>query len=890
MKKVVLFLILIVGLPLIFAPRLYALPYVPPEELERDAAERLSRLGQQRFPVETPIAELDEYNYPTEYMEILDWLQTMQVTDPGADFGGMREGELDWLIIQTDNTQEALRDWARYAYMTGDLIRYQENIDAAWEYIMNWPAYEEEGAGDPNYYRVHNCGWGLVATMEYTRAYGDSTYMTYGDSCANYIDTYRLSWGQGVQVEPLSASFGAGTLYLYGVWRDNQEWIDAAQEIANDVKTWIEDNPNRLHANETWAMSGGTAMWGVVVALFSDDHEAGLEWLPQYLQEMDTYSGPGQWNNSWTIWYGHAWSEIYKIVQDDSTFANAIWTVDFLLDQDLIDGDGGVPATEDQYTNDQSWTSAYLVWYGIEPIISSDTLFSDIRPLLIESPDQDIPVAVGSTNYFRVEVGNSGWFDMNNVEVTISVDGYTSTETVSIPFTETAVVEFEAPWIPDEPGTATVVITTSHPEDEIPDNDTLEVPFSVWESNFISGTVTKGNNQTALYSSIHFTNLDVNPDTVLYSIANDQVYGTYEQLVVEGNYLVEAIPYEPPYTKRISDTLYVTGATPQVWDFSIDPAEVMVVSEQNDGRYDSYYMEALEEISVDAYLWKAYEREYPYDTMFVCSAVIWSTGKETIDCFRPRNWNHINQYFDDYNGSILLSGQGIQNQWGLNSIMYRRFGSLPGELDIPQVLQLDGTEDDPISRGDSLLIFGTGGAGEQDSTDEVVPYNDNSIPILYYHNTDMAAAVAYEATDPHRFRSIFCAFGIEGINSEVAPYTTRANFLGYCLEWFGLDVDINGIPDPGNGPKMIPGIFNMAAWPNPFNPNLTVQVSLPSPDKLTLTLYDLLGREVTRFDPGLLPGGQHKFTIDGTSMSSGAYFLMLRGNKILQTQRVVLVK
>lgn len=356
---------------ILFIPDLHAAPYIPIGEIEAQIANsvQIDADGPWRGDQLPQFnRELDERVYLDEYMQILEWQVGMQVDDPGPAFGGQREGELDWNIIQTDNTQEVLRDWAWYARYTGDLERYRENIDASFEYTMNYPAYNEEGGGNPNYYRVHNCGWALVAVMEHIRAYGDSTYLWYGDSCAVYLDSYRLTFNNTFSLNALAAGYGAGALYEYGVWRENQEWIEAAQEIAEDVQAWIESNPNHL-SNETWAMSGGTAMWGVVTALFSDDHEAGQEWLPDYVDDLAIYTPEGNWNNSATVWNGHAWAAIYEVLGDQESYDNMLWVTDFLLAQDYEDDDGGIPASEDNYENDQSWTSAYLVWYLLEKLI-----------------------------------------------------------------------------------------------------------------------------------------------------------------------------------------------------------------------------------------------------------------------------------------------------------------------------------------------------------------------------------------------------------------------------------------------------------------------------------------------------------------------------------------
>jgi hypothetical protein len=70
-------------------------------------------------------------------------------------------------------------------------------------------------------------------------------------------------------------------------------------------------------------------------------------------------------------------------------------------------------------------------------------------------------------------------------------------------------------------------------------------------------------------------------------------------------------------------------------------------------------------------------------------------------------------------------------------------------------------------------------------------------------------------------------------------------------------------------------------FPNPFNPATTIQFDLPAASEVTLTAYDLLGREVITLQRGLMEGGYHSIHwggIDkrGRRMPSGIYIARLR--------------
>ncbi|MBZ0265326.1 peptidoglycan DD-metalloendopeptidase family protein [bacterium] len=72
----------------------------------------------------------------------------------------------------------------------------------------------------------------------------------------------------------------------------------------------------------------------------------------------------------------------------------------------------------------------------------------------------------------------------------------------------------------------------------------------------------------------------------------------------------------------------------------------------------------------------------------------------------------------------------------------------------------------------------------------------------------------------------------------------------------------------------VPVEFSMSEpYPNPFNPSTSITISIPSRQKLTLRVYDLMGREVAVLYDGQVRAGTHKFTFNGNSLASGVYFI-----------------
>lgn len=94
----------------------------------------------------------------------------------------------------------------------------------------------------------------------------------------------------------------------------------------------------------------------------------------------------------------------------------------------------------------------------------------------------------------------------------------------------------------------------------------------------------------------------------------------------------------------------------------------------------------------------------------------------------------------------------------------------------------------------------------------------------------------------------------------------------------------------------VPGtIVELAACPNPFNPQTVVSYVLGTAADIELVVYDLAGRRVKALTEGWREAGTHTVTWDGRSdaghrQSSGIYCLRLRAGVQWRTYNLVLLK
>jgi len=84
-------------------------------------------------------------------------------------------------------------------------------------------------------------------------------------------------------------------------------------------------------------------------------------------------------------------------------------------------------------------------------------------------------------------------------------------------------------------------------------------------------------------------------------------------------------------------------------------------------------------------------------------------------------------------------------------------------------------------------------------------------------------------------------------------------------------------------------------YPNPFNPTTAIEFSTPLSARISLKVFDLLGKLVATLVDDSLQAGVHKISwnakkSDGTSLASGTYIYRLAVDGHVVSQKMLLLK
>lgn len=149
---------------------------------------------------------------------------------------------------------------------------------------------------------------------------------------------------------------------------------------------------------------------------------------------------------------------------------------------------------------------------------------------------------------------------------------------------------------------------------------------------------------------------------------------------------------------------------------------------------------------------------------------------------------------------------------------------------------------------------------------------------------------------PNNSMVSLCHYDPANVNPPQQLCLSTADVAGHLAAYPADHLGPCGMTDPCSFSAKIGGQIatesleaSLIAAPNPFSGKTRISFSLPHSDQVTLSLYDLQGRQVKVLYAGEVRGGEKKeIQVDGTALPEGLYLLQLRSPRVSKHLSVVL--
>ena len=79
-------------------------------------------------------------------------------------------------------------------------------------------------------------------------------------------------------------------------------------------------------------------------------------------------------------------------------------------------------------------------------------------------------------------------------------------------------------------------------------------------------------------------------------------------------------------------------------------------------------------------------------------------------------------------------------------------------------------------------------------------------------------------------------------------------------------------------------------YPNPFNPSTQIKFSVIKNERVSLKVYDILGKEVATLVNDIKPAGNYSVTFDAKNLASGVYVYQIKAGNFIKSNKMVLLK
>jgi len=145
------------------------------------------------------------------------------------------------------------------------------------------------------------------------------------------------------------------------------------------------------------------------------------------------------------------------------------------------------------------------------------------------------------------------------------------------------------------------------------------------------------------------------------------------------------------------------------------------------------------------------------------------------------------------------------------------------------------------------------------------------------------------------------------VDANSKAYSCHGDYLAYTVKYAApappepdprvAELSYSAPSDPARGLVSAPPVVatGLEAWPNPFNPTVSVAFELERTTTGSLSVYDVSGRKLVELARGTLDAGRHVVVwngrdSEGRALSSGTYIARLDGDGVSRSLKLVMLK
>ncbi len=376
-----------------------------------------------------------------------------------------------------------------------------------------------------------------------------------------------------------------------------------------------------------------------------------------------------------------------------------------------------------------------------------------------------------------------------------------------------------------------------------------------------------------------------NPDSMII-VQREQVqlgnFGGGQQVFNggdEGLRFVVRYNSKPHYTTFTLSVTDQSGHTDRMQiPMTIGRPKYLLVDDDDGAAYDSLMNQDLMTRPIVHDVWRVTESGSPtMEDIGRYSNLIWETGNAR-NGLTVAEQATLTSFLSSGGKSLVISGQFLSEDIGATDF-HRNFLHAQHVADNVNERQLIGKPGSAISDSMALILIGGGGAGNSTSPSAIAPIN-GADTLFTYNNSGQVGGVFFNGNG---YSVVYLAFALEAVSGG-GRTTTRTELLHKTLDHFyTLDA-------PGEVSPIQPTKFALTSpYPNPFNAQTAVRVSVVPGRDFTLQVIDLSGRIVSTLHEGR-SNGNGQFVWDGESASAGIYLFRLSYEGGMIVQKAALVK